>query len=232
MSTWDYPAVLTEAQPFQGLPPSALEAVWRAGQTAQVPRGAEVFAQGDPAERCYVLLEGRIKLTKVDAAGDAFVVGFITPGEIFACVAVFGEESYPASATAVEPSRLVGWTHETFQRLVEQYPDIGQNAMHTFGQRLQVSRERAAEMATKSSEQRIAAALLRLARRRSDRPAEDAELRQPIHVSRQDIASMSGTALYTVSRTLQAWSRRGLVEVGRQQVALSDPDELERIVEA
>jgi CRP-like cAMP-binding protein len=231
MQHWEFPPILAQAQPFRGLSDGALDAVWRAGQSFRAEQGQEVFTQGDTAERCYVLLEGRIKLTKVDSDGDSFVVGFITPGEIFACVAVYGGESYPASATAVEASRVVGWTHEAFQQLVDAYPEIGQNAMETFGQRLQVSRERAAEMATKTSEQRIAAALLRLARRRSDRPAEDAALRAPIHVSRQDIASMSGTALYTVSRTLQAWSRAGLVDVGRQRVAVSDPQGLERIVE-
>lgn len=231
MQDWDYPPILAQAQPFQGLPANALEAVWRAGHSFRAEQGQGVFLQGDPAERCYVLLEGRIKLTKVDATGDSFVVGFITPGEIFACVAVYGGENYPASATAVDASRVLGWTRDTFQQLVDAYPEIGQNAMHIFGQRLQVSRERAAEMATKTSEQRIAAALLRLARRRSDRPAEADDLRAPIHVSRQDIASMSGTALYTVSRTLQAWSRAGLVELGRQRVAVADPNGLERIVE-
>lgn len=229
MSRWEFPAILAEAQPLQGLGTESLDDVWRSGQTLEFQANEEVFSQGDPAERCYVLLEGHVKLLQVNAEGEQFMIGFITPGEIFACVAAFGEDVYPASAIAVQPSRAVGWTCETFRELIARHPGIGRNVMDTLGQRLQNSRERAAEMATKSSEQRIAGALLRLARRRSDRPAKNGELMEPIRVSRQDIASMSGTGLYTVSRTLQTWARRGLVTVARQQVSVTDPDGLQRL---
>jgi len=42
-------------------------------------------------------------------------------------------------------------------------------------------------------------------------------------LSRQDIAEMTGSTLYTVSRTLREWERQGLVVSGRQRVVLRDP---------
>ena len=64
MSHGDYPKILAEAQPFHGLPHRALEAVWQAGQAMEIPSGVDAFVQGDAAERCYILLDGRIKITK------------------------------------------------------------------------------------------------------------------------------------------------------------------------
>lgn len=229
MSCWGYPAVLAESQPCAGLEPNALEAIWRAGEIREAGQGERLFAQGEPAARFYVLLSGSVKLVQITKDGSEAIPGLIAPGEMFACVAATGAATYPTSAIAEEPSTAVGWTRARFESLMLRYPRLAENTRNAFGRRLQNARERVLEMSTKTSEQRIAAVLLRLARRRFDRPAEGAELRAPVTVSRQDVAAMSGTGLYTVSRTLQSWSRAGLVEVGRRQVAVIDPDGLTRI---
>lgn len=229
MSHWDHPAILAEAQPFQGVTPEVLESAWRAGRLREAARGDLLFSQGDPCTNFYVLLSGTVKMVQVTEDGNEVVQGFIAPGEMFACVAVAGAELYPASAVVEETCRAVHWDRDTFEQLVVKNPEIGRNAMGAFGQRLQSARDRLVEMATKTSEQRIASVLLRLARRRADQPAVGDALSQPITVSRQDVAAMSGTGLYTVSRTLQAWQRAGLVQVARRQVRVLDPEGLERI---
>ena len=223
MSNWSYPEILADAEPFRSLEPDALESVWRAGRVREAARGQELFQQGDPASHLYVLLSGAIKMFQVTENGSEVIQGFIAPGEMFACVAAAGAASYPATAVAEADSRAAAWTCDTFATLMARYPALGRDTMGSFGQRLQMARERMVDMATKTSDQRIAAVLLRLARRRADKPAEGAELQAPISVSRQEIAAMSGTGLYTVSRTLQAWARAGLLEVGRRQVAVLDP---------
>lgn len=229
MSQWDHPAILAEAQPFRGLRPEVLETVWRAGKVRAADRGDRLFTQGEPCSCFYVLLSGSVKMVQVTEDGGEVVLGFINPGEMFACLAVTGGETYPASAVVEAPSRAVAWDRDTIGRLMMKYPEIGQNALETFGSRLQNSRERMVDMATKTSEQRIASVLLRLARRRMDIPVDPETLRAPIEVSRQDVAAMSGTGLYTVSRTLQSWQRAGCVELGRRQVRVVDPAELQAI---
>ena len=41
-------------------------------------------------------------------------------------------------------------------------------------------------------------------------------------LSRQDLAELCGATLYTVSRTLSAWAKDGIVEAGRQRVMVRD----------
>lgn len=229
MSNWDHPAIFAEAQPFDGLKSEVLEALWRAGRRRSAQRGEVLFSQGDPCTHFYVLLSGTVKMVHITEDGHEVVQGFITPGEMFACVAVAGAEVYPASAIVQAASDAVSWDRETFDPIMLRYPEIGRNIMGTVGKRLQNARDRVVEFATKTSEQRIASALLRLAKGRSDRPARGAELSRSISVSRQDVAAMSGTGLYTVSRTLQCWQRAGLIQVARCQVMLLDTAGLERI---
>ena len=50
-------------------------------------------------------------------------------------------------------------------------------------------------------------------------------------LSRQDLAEMCGTTLYTVSRTLSEWQAQGLVVTGRERVVVRFPHGLVRIAE-
>lgn len=222
MANWSHPDILTRAQPFVNLGPEAVEDIWRAADPVSGRVGESLFRQGDKAARCYVLIAGAVKMVQVTEEGTEVVAGFITPGELFGCVAAIKDTNYPATALCVENSRAVGWRASTWRSLAMRYPQMALNAVATMGNRLQNSRDRMAEMATKSSAQRIAAALLRLAQGRSDLPPDMGEMTRDLHVSRQDIAAMTGTGLYTVSRTLQGWSREGVVDVGRERVAVRD----------
>ena len=90
--------------------------------------------------------------------------------------------------------------------------------------RLQETHTRVIEMSTQQVEQRVANALLRLARQSGHKVEHGVEIDFPI--SRQDIAQMTGTTLHTVSRILSGWESRGLVESGRQRIVLREPHKL------
>ena len=145
---------------------------------------------------------------------------------MFGCVAVTGSKRYPGTATAVEDSRALAWTQATIRELMERHPKLAMNALATVGGRLEDTQSRLRELATERVERRIARALLRLAEQAA---AEDTP---SITASRQDIAEMSGTTLFTVSRTLSAWEAQGFVKCGRQRVALRDRHGLAQIAAA
>ena len=92
------------------------------------------------------------------------------------------------------------------------------------GSRLQESHTRVVEMSTQQVEQRVAHALLRLAKQSGRKVDHGVEIDFPI--SRQDIAQMTGTTLHTVSRILSGWEQAGLVESGRQRIVLREPHKI------
>lgn len=74
------------------------------------------------------------------------------------------------------------------------------------------------ELATERVERRIARALLRLAAQAGQHEADGVCIDFPI--SRQDVAELTGTTLYTVSRTLSQWEKQGIVQSGRKRVLI------------
>ena len=77
-------------------------------------------------------------------------------------------------------------------------------------------------------EQRIARALLRLTAQSGERTEQGGI---DLTFSRQDLAEMTGTTLYTVSRSLSAWEKQGIISTGRERVTVLDPHGLVRIAD-
>jgi CRP-like cAMP-binding protein len=98
--------------------------------------------------------------------------------------------------------------------------------MHGYISELQ---ERQKALVTDRVEQRVARILLKLAAQSGKKIDEGVLIDLPI--TRQDIAEMSGTTLFTVSRTLNEWERGGLLEIGRERVVIRDPHGLVSIAD-
>jgi CRP/FNR family transcriptional regulator, nitrogen oxide reductase regulator len=136
---------------------------------------------------------------------------------------------YPATSVAAVDSIALSWPSSSWQRLIVEYPTLAASALETVGSRLQDTQARVIEISNEHVEQRVAHALLRLAKQAGKKVDAGVEIDFPI--SRQDIAEMTGTTLHTVSRILSAWETEGLVEGGRQRIVLRDAHRLQGLAE-
>jgi CRP-like cAMP-binding protein len=75
----------------------------------------------------------------------------------------------------------------------------------------------------------VANALIRLAGQSGVRSEKDAAI--VLSFSRQDMAEMTGTTLYTVSRLLSEWERKDIIETGKERIKLLKPHDLVRIAD-
>lgn len=193
---------------------------------ASVPRSVEedgfFFIQGDPATHAYVLIEGRVKMIQITPNGQQITMRIMTPGQTYGGIALLNPRAgYPATAQAVENSTALAWNTAQLRELVEKEPSISLNVMGLMHGYISELQERQKALVTDRVEQRIARNLLKLAAQ-SGKKIEDGVLID-LPITRQDIAEMSGTTLYTVSRTLNEWERKGLLEIGRERVVIREP---------
>lgn len=224
-----YVPYLEQSPLFHGLPTEALNESAGMARLHRVRDGAFFFHQGDPATVLYVLVEGRVKFTQLTPEGHQVLLRAIGPGELFGAVAALGDAVHPATGQASGGCAALGWEGETINRLMERYPRIALNALRFLAGRLREFQDRYRELATERVERRVAHGLLRLARQ-IGREVEGGMLID-LTLSRQDIAEMTGTTLFTVSRTLSGWEQRGLIESGRERVLILKAGELLAIAE-
>jgi len=220
-------ATLERSPFFAALPAAAHRALADAASPSEIRKQIQLFAQGDPADALVLVVAGKVRLAQTGEDGSVVVVRFISPGEVFGCVAVVDDAHYPVSGDVVEAGEILMWPRHELQTIVAAHPQVAMAATATIAGRMRELQERFREVSTQRVDQRVAKALGRLAAQTGRDSGEAVVLDLPL--SRLDLAEMTGTTLFTVSRLLSGWQRDGILEVGRQRVAILDPDALGRL---
>ncbi len=229
MESASYNQYLHHSELFQGLEQDAIQAAADSARIRRVKSGAFFFHQGDPARVLYVLIEGHVKFTQITPEGQQVLLRVIEAGETFGAVAALGDAFHPASARAIGNCVALGWESEVISGLMEQFPRLALNAVRFLAGRVEEFQDRYRELSTERVERRLAHALLRLARQLGKEINSGVFI--DLALSRQDIAEMAGTTLYTSSRTLSAWEQQGFIMSQRGRLLVLKPDNLQRIAD-
>lgn len=214
---------------FEGLSLAALEEAEREGRRVVRLRGECFFRQGEPARHAYVLLSGRVKLQAVHPDGRVVIHRTAGPGEVFGGLALLGEQTYPVSAEAWEVCEALAWTGEQLRQMALRHPQLALNLLRMAAERVRDLQARVEELVADRVERRIARAVLRLVRQAGRRTEEGVLIDLPL--SREDLANLAGTTLFTVSRVLSRWEERGIVVAGRQRLVVRVPHAFAEIAE-
>jgi CRP-like cAMP-binding protein len=113
--------------------------------------------------------------------------------------------------------------------LVLRYPQLALNILRVVSAHVIEFQNRYRELATERVERRVARALLRLANQAGQKVAGGILI--DVALTQQDLAEMTGTTRYTISRMLGEWEQRGLVKAGRGRVLVKQPHNLVVIAE-
>jgi len=181
--------------------------------------------QGEPAELFALVQIGHLKLGQVNAAGAESLVRFVGPGDCYGAIALVTGSRYPLSATAVEPSRVLSWSRPVITGFAERLPRLKSNILEEITRRMTGVLSVARELATERVPQRLAKVLLRLAEHGGNRTPDGVHIVHP--VTRQELADLTGTTLFTVSRLMAQWESDGLLRTGRGDVTIVNPEGLE-----
>lgn len=214
---------------FNRLSTEQYDAVVKSGVPKPLAPKSVLFRQGDPAQKCFLVSRGRLKLVMLNEQGKEVIIRYVHAGELTAAVTVLRNRNYPVTAEAVEKSEVIGWDKPTLLGLMERIPHLALNMLNIVLERLDDVQQRYLELCTEQVEQRIARTLLRLMRRAGKKTPEGVRIDIPL--SRQSVADYSGTTLYTVSRTLSSWEKSGWIRSGRELIVITDPHALVRFAE-
>jgi CRP-like cAMP-binding protein len=213
---------------FQGLAPSERAAV-QAASTLRLFESRELIVrQGEPARALYLLASGRAKQTEARHAAAESIVRLLGPGDLCGWPCALTEDPSPATVRALEPTTALVWSRSAFEAFFRRLPALSRNALRVLAGRLREEEERYHQLASERVPRRLARTLLRLVRpggrRRGDR------LLMEVPLSRAELAQLTGTTLFTVSRVVSQWEERGVLEAHRGSVTVTDVTALEAIV--
>lgn len=209
---------------FTGLTDEQFSHILGKGRRVTLQSKSILFNQGDSTEQCYLVNRGCIKLTKLNEQGREVILRYISSSEVTAVTAVLRDQPYPATAMCVEETEVVGWDKKTMLDLMHQYSIIAINLLGIVFDRIDEVQNRYLEVCTEHVDQRIARSLLRFMRKVGVKTPEGIHI--DLLLSRENIADYSGTTLFTVSRTLSSWEKKGWIISRREKIIIKDPHAL------
>lgn len=150
---------------FSGLPPGILEGIISESRRIQGKRGQELFSIGDSADAFFYVVEGWIKLYRLNREGEEAVIHVIAPGETFAEAAVFGtHRKYPVNAQYIEDSILLAIPRSSFIERISADPELALHILGAVSARQRYLIQQIEQLTVKDAPQRIGTFLLRLCR--------------------------------------------------------------------
>ena len=193
------------------------------GHVGPLPAGSHLFRAGDPFTAMYAVRSGCIKSYRIDAGGHEFVHGFHLGGEILGLDAVYPDRHH-SNALILESSSLCFIPYPDVACLGAEYPQVHDQVLRL------MSREFSKQLMFaegSGATQRLAGFLLDMQSRLHRSGTVEYEFKLPM--SREDISNYLRITPETLSRLFAKLQRKGLIDIDRRQVFLSDPARLDLI---
>lgn len=201
---------LREHFPLFRQAPGLLQDFVEAGQIVSLPRGHQLYWQGDACQGIAFMLSGAIRVYKSSESGREIALYEIVPGEtcILNASCIIGRQGYPANAVTLADCRALLIAADTFRRLMERHEPLRVFIYALLGQRLAEIMELVEEVAFRRMDDRLRDYLLE--------KSTDGTLR----ATHQVISSDLGTSREVVTRLLRDLEQRGEVHVSRNEITL------------
>lgn len=195
--------------------------------TYEIKKGDVIFNEGDAVNGVYCIKEGTCKLVKMNSNGKDTILKLISQGELLGQTAILTEEKTTLSAIAVEDMRvcfipkseILGFIGDNKNFSFEVTKDVCKN--------LNYATDFAVNHTHKTVKERLAITLLNIL----DSAGTDADGFLNLQLSREEIASMVGTATESCIRLLSDFKKLGYIDLKGKKIKLNNIKELQAIAE-
>jgi CRP/FNR family transcriptional regulator, nitrogen oxide reductase regulator len=213
---------------FSDVDPSACATIISHACEKRLWRRQIVFSEGDPIQQVLMLLSGCVKITQLGLNGNEVILRVSGMGEILGDFQPSANCKHSSTAQVVQPAVALVWEAANFAKLLDRFPAFRRNTVHALGERLREMEQRFREVSTLNVGPRLSSELIRLSNRFGCSDNGHGE----IHLSREELAELTGTTLSTVSRLLCRWQKLGIVSIRREVVQVCDVAALAQLTQS
>jgi CRP-like cAMP-binding protein len=191
----------------------------------QVAKGETIFKEGEIITGIWFIYKGKFKVHKQWGDDKELIVRLARDGDIVGHRGMGGDNFYPVSATALEPSDVCFVDIEFFLATLKVNPQFLLELMLFFASELKESEKRMRNLAHMPVIGRVANSLLTM----RQKFGTDASGNINMNLSRQDLASYSGTTYETVFRILNEMAAANTIRIEGKFIKIVDEEKLSKL---
>jgi CRP/FNR family transcriptional regulator, cyclic AMP receptor protein len=181
-----------------------------------------IYSEGNHPNRLYFIQKGKVKTFKTNDSGKELTIGLFNEGDFFGYIALLEETVYKETAEAIEDADIAIIPREEFENLLLSSREVTHKFIKLLANNITEKENQLLGLAYNSLRKRVADALLALQSKYQDEKQDKFSM----HISREDLANIAGTATESLIRTLSDFKSENLIEIKDGNIIITNQKKL------
>jgi CRP-like cAMP-binding protein len=190
-------------------------------------RGQIIHLEGDDMRHVVLLTSGSAKMVQCSENGSAVILRLCGPGELLGTPGMSKQSRHRSTPQALTSSSALVWDSGVFESLSRRFPSLRLNVAYNIHKQLEDMEDRFREISTERVAPRLGRQISRLVKQVGIQSNGSVE----INLTREELAQLIGTTLFTVSRFLSVWDRKGIVTTRREGFSVDNLKALSQVID-
>ncbi|CAN5590162.1 cAMP-activated global transcriptional regulator CRP [soil metagenome] len=225
-------SALEQSVMFHGVQRETLSALVRQLTPMEFRRGHTVVTEGEPGDRMYVILEGKVKVGRQSSDGRQNLLAVLGPTEVFGELSVFDFGTRTSTVTALTNVRAVSIERVALSAWMSEHPGLGEQLLRVLARRLRDTHTSVADLIFTDVPGRVSKQLLGLADRfgvpETTGAAEKSAIRVAHDLTQEELAQLVGSSRESTNKALAEFVERGWIRLRGKTVVILDRPRLAR----
>jgi CRP-like cAMP-binding protein len=192
-----------------------------------IKKGEVIFDEGEHINGVYCIKDGVCKISKMSSNGRDQIIHLVKKGDILGERSLINDDVANLKATAINDMEVCFIPREEIIKDLEKNSDFSMNILKDLASSLKTADNVIVDMAQKTVKQRLAEMLLNL----EEKFGHNRDHILDIHLSREDIANIIGTATESAIRLLSEFKREKIISLKGKNISLIDIPKLKKIAQ-
>jgi len=185
-----------------------------------------IFSEGNHPANLYYIESGKVKTFKSNQDGKEFTVSLYKEGDFIGYIALLEGTMYKETAEAIDDTEVAMIPKEEFEELINSNKEVMHKFIKMLAKDVSEKEEQLLGLAYNSLRKRVADALMTLHTKYKKEKGEQFS----IHISREDLANIAGTATESLIRTLSEFKAEKLIEIQSGNIVIINEKKLSNML--
>jgi CRP-like cAMP-binding protein len=176
-----------------------------------------IFLEEETGSYIYLVLSGKVKVTKAGAGGKETILAIHRTGDFFGEMSLLDGKTSPATVSAMENAKIISVSGADFHKYLMHNERVMLQIINVLCARLRAVWKTQSQ-SSGSVDERIRMCLHELAQKHGIRDAHGTII--DLKITHQDLAEMVGTSRETVTRVLARLQKQDIVEISNRRITV------------
>lgn len=218
--------ILARAGIFQGMDAASISALLKDLVPETFRKGDTIIREGEPGDKLYIIVEGKLKLSRTAPDGRENLLTILGPSDMFGELSIFDPAPRTSSAICVTDVRTYTMDRAALRRWLDAQPQIAEQLLRVLARRLRRTNNSLADLIFTDVPGRVAKALLQLAQRFGSQEGNTVRVNHDL--TQEEIAQLVGASRETVNKALAEFAHRGWIRLEGKSVVICESEHLAR----